>query len=36
MFGGLDNFNKKDGKLYPLNQVYTIRMLPKDCCEWKL
>jgi len=33
LFGGIDNSPKKNGKLYPNNQVYTIRIIGNNY-EW--
>ena len=35
LFGGLDN-EKKDGKIAPNNQVYVLRLLSNNNCEWRL
>jgi len=35
LFGGLDN-EKKDGKVGPNNQVYALRLLSNNNCEWRL
>lgn len=35
LFGGLDN-ERKNGKIAPNNQVYTLKLLPKEACNWTL
>merc|ERR1711976_557558 len=35
LFGGLDN-EKKNGKVAPNNEVYTLKLMAKETCNWKL
>jgi len=35
LFGGLDN-EKKNGKVAPNNEVYTLKLMQKEQCNWKL
>lgn len=35
MFGGIDPSIKKNGKIFPNNQVYTVKVV-KDNIEWRL
>ena len=35
LFGGLDN-EKKNGKIAPNNDVFTLKLLPNNQCEWRL
>jgi len=35
LFGGLDD-EMKSGKISPNNQVYALRLLSNNSCEWRL
>jgi len=34
MFGGIDPSHKKNGKIFPNNHVYTVKLV-KDAIEWR-
>jgi len=35
MFGGIDQTNKKNGKIFPNNQVYTVKIIKDNNIEWR-